>query len=88
MKSLGYKTHNEQGNFEVNWTLEPTLFSKLFKHPSEFSYWTTSEELKNEPYKSSQAGLYYDWFDEEGNRVVCDKTLDKISQVINDFKYS
>ncbi|CAH9013482.1 hypothetical protein VP249E411_P0113 [Vibrio phage 249E41-1] len=42
-------------------------------------------ELKTDKYRSKNAGLYYGWFDKEGNQVVCKKTLDKISKTVNMF---
>tara|TARA_Y100001956_G_scaffold78324_1_gene89904 strand:+ start:514 stop:795 length:282 start_codon:yes stop_codon:yes gene_type:complete len=83
MKSYGYATNNDQGNFEVFWTEKSTIFSKLFKRPTEFHYWTTSKELKHEKYKSTDAGLYYDWFDMDGNKVYDRNVLTKISKALN-----
>ncbi|CAM0109495.1 hypothetical protein VPH5P1C_0107 [Vibrio phage 5P1c] len=53
--------------------------------PTKFVYETTSVELKTDKYRRKNAGLYYDWFDKEGNKVVCNKTLDKISKTVNMF---
>ena len=86
MKSCGYCTNNIDGNFEVSWENNPTIFTKLFRRPTKFVYWTTSKELKTDKYKSRNVGLYYDWFDSKGNKVICVKILDNISKVINEMQ--
>ncbi|CAH9013478.1 hypothetical protein VP496E541_P0105 [Vibrio phage 496E54-1] len=85
MKSSGICTNNENNRFEVEWTIDNTWWRKLFNLPTKFVYETTSVELKTDKYRSKNAGLYYDWFDKEGNKVVCNKTLDKISKTVNMF---
>ncbi|UUW39900.1 hypothetical protein VP14_213 [Vibrio phage VPMCC14] len=83
MKSYGYTTCNDNGKFEVQWSEDKTFFTKLFRIPTEFRYWTSSKEIKTNKYLSSNVGLYYEWFDMEGNQVSCIKTLQKISDVVN-----
>ncbi|CAH9013446.1 hypothetical protein VP277E431_P0094 [Vibrio phage 277E43-1] len=85
MKSSGICTNNENNRFEVEWTIDNTWWRKLLNLPTKFVYETTSVELKTDKYRSKNAGLYYDWFDKEGNKVVFKKTLDKISKTVNMF---
>lgn len=83
MISSGICTHNENNRFEVEWTVEHTWWRKLFNLPTKFVYETTSVELKTDKYRSKNSGLYYDWFDMDGNKVYDREVLTKISKALN-----
>ncbi len=81
MKSIGYCTSNENGLFEVNYTLEDTLLSRLFNLKREFRF--TCEYLTEFNYKSF-AGCYAlaPWKDENGRRVTNQRQLSVISKIL------
>ncbi|AUR84762.1 hypothetical protein NVP1063O_095 [Vibrio phage 1.063.O._10N.261.45.C7] len=83
MKTYGYTTHNENGKFEVNWSVDLTWIRTVFKLPTSYKYWTDSKELKHWKYLPDNVGIYYNWYDSEGNKVSCNKTLQKITEVVN-----
>lgn len=83
MKSCGYTTHNENGKFEVEWVIDSTWLRTVFKLPTSYKYWTDSKELKHWKYLPDNVGTYYNWYDSEGNKVFCNKTLQKITEVVN-----
>ncbi len=83
MKSRGYCTSNENGLFEVNYTLEDNLLSKLFNWKREFRF--TCADLNKHNFKQhmySYEGLT--WLDEEGNIVTKNNQLKKISFLLTE----
>tara|TARA_R100000541_G_C1897352_1_gene84064 strand:+ start:83900 stop:84190 length:291 start_codon:yes stop_codon:yes gene_type:complete len=83
MKSYGYCTSNENGVFEVNYTLEDNLLSKLFNWKRDFRF--TCEDLNKHNFKqhmSSYEGLT--WLDEEGNIVKKHSQLKKIIFILRE----
>jgi hypothetical protein len=83
MKSRGYCTSNENGLFEVNYTLEDTLLSKLFKMKREFRF--TCTELNKFNYER-YAGCYavFVWKDETGKRVTNERQLREINKLLTE----
>jgi hypothetical protein len=83
MKSTGYCTANEDGVFELTYTLEDSLFSKLFKFKMKFRF--TCDSLNKGNFKQ---GLYsYDnlvWLDESGNVVTKGSQLKKINHILTE----
>ncbi len=83
MKSTGYCTANEDGVFELNYTLEDSLFSKLFKLKRKFRF--TCYSLNKGNFKQH---LYsYDnlvWLDEDGNVVKKKGQLKKINHILTE----
>lgn len=84
MKSRGYCTLNENGLFEVNYTLEDTLLSKLFNLKREFRF--TCSYLYKSNYKL-YTGCYdkFIWKDEEGRRTIDKQHLRKINNLLSHF---
>ena len=86
MKSYGYCTLNEDGLFEVHWENEETLFTKLLKKKTKFKF-TTDEINKDNWTDFLRVYSTYNWCDEEGAKVDCDKILDKIDDVLSEMVY-
>lgn len=83
MKSTGYCTANEDGVFELKYTLEDSLFSKLFKLKRKFRF--TCDSLNKDNFK--QHPYFYDnlvWLDEEGNVVKKRSQLKKINALLTE----
>ena len=83
MKSRGYCTSNDNGLFEVNYTLEDNLLSKLFNWKREFLF--TCAELNKGNFKQhiySYEGLT--WLDEQGKLVTKGSTLKKINFLLTE----
>ncbi len=81
MKSTGYCTANEDGVFELNYTLEDNLFSKLFKLKRKFRF--TCDYLNKDNLKQQLHS--YDnlvWLDEDGNVVTKGSQLKKINHIL------
>ena len=86
MKSQGYCTRNAKGLFEVHWEVEENFLTKLFKKQIHFKY--TTDELNKDNW-TDYLRVYstFDWYDEGGNKVVCNKTLDKIDDILSGMVY-
>ncbi len=84
MKSRGYCTSNENGVFEVNYTLEDNLLSKLFNWKREFRF--TCDYLSKFNYKL-YSGCYtlFIWKDEEGKCVTDKQHLRQINNLLTHF---
>lgn len=83
MKSTGYCTANEDGVFELNYTLEDSLFSKLFKLKREPRF--TCGDLNKDNFRQhlhSYENLV--WKDEEGNVVKKRSQLKKINRILTE----
>lgn len=85
IKSCGYRTKNVDGKFEVTYKLDSWL-REVFGLKTEFTFTTDSVEMKTNKYLSDRCGLIYNWFDEGGNLVTDTKTLEFISETINQCK--
>lgn len=74
MKSRGYCTSNKDGVFEFSYTLEESLFSKLFKLKREFRY--TCADLNKDNFRDYLHSYdVFDWYDEDGKKVKNTKKL-------------
>lgn len=83
MKSTGYCTANEDGVFELNYTLEDSLFSKLFILKRKFRF--TCDSLNKDNFKQQLHS--YDnlvWLDEEDNVVKKRSQLKKINHILTE----
>lgn len=85
IKSCGYRTKNLDGKFEVTYKLDSWL-REVFGLKTEFTFTTDSVEMKTNKYLSDRCGMIYNWFDESGNLVTDTKTLELISETINQCK--
>lgn len=83
MKSYGYCTSNENGLFEVNYTLEDNLLSKFFNLKREFRF--TCDHLCKFNYKL-YAGCYevFIWKDGTGKRVTNERKLREINKLLTE----
>lgn len=84
-KSCGYCTRNVNGKFEVHYQLDSWL-KEVFGLKTKFTFTTNSVEIKTNNYLSDRCGLLYNWFNESGKLVTDIKTLEFISETINQCK--
>lgn len=81
MKSRGYCTANEDGVFELNYTLEDNLFSKLFNLKRKFRF--TCDALNKDNFKK-HIHLYdkLTWLGADGEVVTKRGQLEKINFIL------
>lgn len=84
MKTSGYTTSNENGVFELTWEDNPSFFKKIFNIKTKHKYVCYDLDKENlfvwcDRYHGLQ------WFDDKGNFITCNYTLDKINEVLTEL---